>query len=117
MLTSSVMGLVTAAPRRLLVLFAFTFAALGGLFLGLSSCGGFAWHREAAAAFFVAWLVAGVVLPGFPGGSWGRRALWGPAPVAVFVLAQSVAAAFYPDDPASLVDLVRRIATGWRDRC
>ncbi len=73
---------------------------MGGVYFGLFSCGGYAWHWYALlgiAALLSAWAVAAPVKKTV----WGRLWPLALAPVA-FVLAEAVAAPFYPAAPTSL---------------
>jgi hypothetical protein len=82
---------------------AIVFAILGGVFLGLFSCGGFVWHRQAIIATLVVLTVAALVTRfstrGF--GLW-RSAGFIILVVTCFFLSQATAAPFYPAAPASL---------------
>jgi hypothetical protein len=78
-------------------------AILGGVFLGLFSCGGYVWHKQAIAAAIVlltlAALLARFATRGF--------ALWrSGAFVAIvvggFFVSEATAAPFYPAPPESL---------------
>lgn len=77
-------------------------AIFGGAFLGLYSCGGQQWHRQAIyVALALSATLATVYPPAFRGSSLARFAI--PlAALALFLLAQAVSASFYPNPPATL---------------
>lgn len=75
-------------------------AAVGGVYFGLFSCGGYEWHWHAfvvIAALLSAWAVAVPAKKTIGGRLWPLTL----APVA-FALTEAVAAPFYPATPDSL---------------
>jgi hypothetical protein len=86
---------------------AVTVAGLGGLFFGLASCGGYAWHDR-----FFFWLLTSLVLAAllFPSRllrSWPRRLLFPLLVVLTYVLVEATAAPFYPFAPESTSEFIR----------
>lgn len=78
----------------------FTLAALGGVWFGLTRCGGYGWHREVFGALLGLLTVAAAVWPLHrPWPVLSRLGLLG-VPVAFRVL-QAAAAPFYPATPPS----------------
>jgi hypothetical protein len=79
------------------------FAILGGVFLGLFSCGGYVWHAQAIVAAIGSLTLAAIVAR-----FWTRGfALWRGTGfivlvVASFVFSEATAAPFYPATPASV---------------
>jgi hypothetical protein len=93
--------------NRLPLIAALLLAVLGGVYFGLFSCGGYAWHKPAFFVALVATTLAALLVP-----------LQRPRPVAsrlgivvavgvAFLLTQAIAAPFYPAPPASWGDFMR----------
>jgi hypothetical protein len=77
-------------------------AALGGIYFGFFSCGGYAWHREFFMLFTVLITLAAVLAPGKLLSSWQRRAIFPFAVLITYVLMESLSAPFYPAPPESM---------------
>ena len=85
--------------HRLAVTAGYLVSILGGGFLGLASCGGYAWHEQAFAALLVVLAVL-IAAQGRSANRWVRIVLaLGTFPT--FVLAQALSAPFYPSTPAA----------------
>ena len=84
---------------KALVAFAFLVAVLGGLWLGLASCGGYVWHHQLMQWTLVALSLALLLCPPRQAASLSRRALVALAVVGAFFLVRAFAAPFYPAFP------------------
>lgn len=80
------------------------FAAAGGIFFGLFSCGGMAWYSQAF--ILLAALLTGlsVLIPGNFLQSLWRRAAFPVFVFFIFIFIQAMAAPFYPSAPESAMD-------------
>jgi hypothetical protein len=79
------------------------FAILGGVFLGLFSCGGYVWHKQAiVAAIVLLTLAALCVRVSMRGCALWRSVGFVALVVGCFFVSQATAAPFYPNAPASL---------------
>lgn len=78
-------------------------AALGGIYFGLFSCGGYVWHHELFMLITVLITLAAVLTPGKLLCSWQRRVTFPFAVLITYVLMESLSAPFYPAPPESMV--------------
>jgi cytochrome bd-type quinol oxidase subunit 2 len=89
------------SARNVPPILALVVAVLGGIFLGLFSCGGYVWHRQ----LIYLLLSVSVVLVLFVPTDWlktrTRRVLFVVAIACLFAVVQSVASTFYPASPKS----------------
>ncbi|XHS80456.1 hypothetical protein ACFJGW_10900 [Burkholderiaceae bacterium UC74_6] len=82
-------------------------ALLGGIYFGLFSCGGYAWHETAFAWTLLAGTVAWLALPRIRQQPMRLRILVVLLLPLAFGTAQAAAAPFYPASPDSLGAFVR----------
>ena len=69
---------------------------LGGVFLGLFSCGGYAWQRSLVEVMGVVLVFLALFWPVSFLKPWWRRLLYPPAMFLLFRLTQGIASCFYP---------------------
>jgi hypothetical protein len=77
-------------------------AAIGGIFFGLFSCGGYSWHHELFMAIVVPVTLIAILAPGTILRSWQRRVIFPFALIITYVLFQAASAPFYPATPDSV---------------
>jgi hypothetical protein len=77
-------------------------AALGGVYFGLFSCGGFAWHKPAFFAVLVSMCAYAALRPSTLLPSTRSRAGFVVCVPAVYIILASASSAFYPSAPRSL---------------
>jgi hypothetical protein len=92
--------------RKLLTLIFLSFAAAGGIYFGLFSCGGYRWHWHVFLGIG-AMLFAWVALAPMKATVWHRLWPLALAPL-VFVLAQAASTPFYPDLPQHVSEYASR---------
>ena len=84
------------------------FAIFGGVFLGLYSCGGYIWHRQAIATTIVLLSLAALISRFWTRGFAPWRSAWFVAlVVGGFFVSEATAAPFYPAPPESLSEFLR----------
>lgn len=88
----------------------FAFVVLGSVWLGLSSCVGHAWHRDAFKGLLAMLLVIGVIGRELPGERVWHRLGWCALLLFTNHVVEVVASAFFPDLPHGWSDLARRVA-------
>ena len=87
-----------------IVLLCSAFVAVGALFFGIASCGGYVWHKEFFRfASFTLYLLA-VSCPSTLLPSLHPKVLFALALPLGFVLVESAVAPFYPEAPASMAE-------------
>jgi hypothetical protein len=90
---------ITANGFKTLVASAFLIAALGGIWRGIASCGGYAWHSQAMLAALVVAALSVVVFTPSQGSSFPRRAFLAVAVIGTFFAVRALSAPFYPTFP------------------
>ena len=98
---------MTRALRVAAPIAAAALAAVGGVFFGLFSCGGYAWHRHLFWALLTPCLVFTAMAPAPVLRPASRRLTLIVCVLAGFVVIRGAASTFYPGSPASLMDFVR----------
>jgi hypothetical protein len=93
--------LATSAPVLL--------ALLGGVYFGLSSCGGYAWHQTVFTWVLFAGTVMWLLLPRTKQQPAGFRILVVLLAPLAFVIAEAAFAPFYPSGPDSVGTFVRSL--------
>lgn len=92
----------------------FGLAAVGGVYFGLFSCGGYTWHWQAFLALAFASAVAVLIGSSRYTITWRVAAV--PVAVLLFVLVQAASASFHPNAPSSWDDfgvkLIRALEYG-----
>ncbi len=86
---------------------ALLFDCVGGVYFGLASCGGYAWHKTAFSWTLTGMAVLTLVMPSGILRTWRRRFCWPVILVLSFTVIQAVAATFYPAAPESPSDFFR----------
>ncbi|GAA4871077.1 hypothetical protein [Luteimonas vadosa] len=84
---------------KALVLVAFLAAIVGGVWLGLFSCGTYAWHKQAMLWMLLAFAVAILLWPRGRSPAIGRKSILSLAILGAFYFARALAAPFYPAPP------------------
>lgn len=87
--------------RWLPTICAIFFAIFGGIYFGLFSCGGNAWHKQAFYAVLAAFTIVALVVPFSRTRPFLTRLGLVVGVESGFVLSQAVAAPFYPSAPES----------------
>lgn len=90
---------IPAKGFKALVIFALLLAALGGVWFGLFSCGGYAWHHQLMHWTLVVLVLALLLFPPRRAASFGRRAALALAVIGTFFVVRALAAPFYPAFP------------------
>jgi hypothetical protein len=90
-----------------LVVAAFLVGASGGIYFGLFSCGGLAWHSKAYLLLATSLIVGAVCVSNRHLRSLRLRAVFPFVIFAVFQVSQAAAAAFYPSPPKSIGEFFR----------
>jgi multisubunit Na+/H+ antiporter MnhB subunit len=99
---------IPANGFKTLVIFALLLAALGGVWFGLFSCGGYVWHHQLMHWTLGALAVALLLFPPRRAASLSRRAALALAVVGTFFVFHALAAPFYPAFP-SFGDYFRQV--------
>jgi hypothetical protein len=81
-------------------------AVLGGVFFGLFSCGGYVWHWTAFRWLLGVSCILALAAPSTL--SWPRRAGLIALVIPVYLIAEALAAPFYPDTPSSVGEFLHR---------
>lgn len=76
---------------------------IGGVYFGLFSCGGYAWHKQAFLTVFFGALLLGTALPPYSVRRIGVRVLAFLGIVTAFAVTEATTACFYPDSPTSWI--------------
>jgi len=87
------------------------FVLSGAAYFGLSSCGGYAWHKDLFGASSVLLYVLAIALPSAPLASAKRKALFAVALPVAYVLLESAIAPFYPGLPDSFRDYSKQFVS------
>jgi hypothetical protein len=87
-------------------------ALWGGVFFGLFSCSGYAWHRQLFDILFPSVVVIAVAAPPWQLPPWLRRGIFVISLGCGFVLTRAVASAFWPAAPTSLEAFGRGVLSG-----
>ena len=90
---------VTANGYRALIAAAFLVAVLGGIWRGIASCGGYAWHAQAMSVALAIASLSLVLYAPSRSPSLPRRALLAVAVVCTYFLARALSALLYPALP------------------
>jgi len=97
-------------------------AVVGGIYFGLFSCGGYAWHKSLYNFVLMATIViCSIILWKKADKSKGRGKLiatltiWIILVCATYTTCEAAAAAFYPDSPTSLTDFWSRFLIGLKN--
>ena len=96
---------------RILNVAALAVAVVGGIFLGLFSCGGYAWHKPAFLALLVACTGAALFFPASAARPLAARIGLVVLVGIGYLASQAAAAAFYPAAPASWSEFATRFAS------
>ena len=88
------------------------FAIAGGVFFGLFSCGGYAWHRQLFCAVFLILLFIVVALPPRNCKASFLKFTSALAIFLCFVVTEAVASTFYPAGPASFGEFFSDFVVG-----
>ncbi|MBW0279696.1 hypothetical protein B4P00_17255 [Shewanella xiamenensis] len=94
-------------PTNILVLFTLALAALGGIFFGLYSCGGYYWHIQAYWISALIFVVGSITLKNQVLNTLSSKLLFPIIYLVLFLASQSVAATFYPSAPESFSEFMR----------
>lgn len=90
---------IPANGFKALTIFALLLAALGGVWFGLFSCGGYVWHHQLMHWTLGALIAAMLFCPPRQAASLGRRATLALAVVGTFLIVRALTAPFYPVFP------------------
>jgi hypothetical protein len=90
---------IAANGFKALVVSAFFVAVLGGIWRGIASCGGYAWHGQAMLTVLAGAALSVVLFAPSHGPSLPRRALLAVAVVGTFFVVRALSAPFYPAFP------------------
>jgi hypothetical protein len=84
-------------------------AGVGGVFFGLSSCGGVRWHGQAFLILATALTLIAMAIPSTFLTSWARRVLFVLLIIGAYQLTLALTAPFYPSTPGSLLEYARLV--------
>jgi hypothetical protein len=100
------MSKLVPLTRNFSAVVAIIFAAIGGIYFGLFSCGGYAWHFKLFVLLLALITLLAVLFPGAFLRSWQRRIIFPLAVIFTYVLLQAVTAPFYPSSPSDIAKYV-----------
>ena len=109
----------TMKTKSISLFLPFIVSALGGVFFGLLSCGGYAWHKTVFDIIFYATLILCSILR-YRKLSTSKTKIktlsilfvWVILIYSCYFVIQAAASTFYPDPPESLVDFWKRFLIG-----
>jgi hypothetical protein len=90
---------ITANGFKALVASAFLVAAIGGIWRGIASCGGYVWHSQAMLAALVVVTLSVLLFAPSQGPSFPRRAILAFTVIGTFFAIRALSAPFYPAFP------------------
>jgi hypothetical protein len=93
--------------KRFPLIAALLLAVLGGIYFGLFSCGGYAWHKPAFFAALAAATLTALLVPLQRTRPVANRFGTVVAIGVAFLLTQAIAAPFYPAPPTSWAEFMR----------